>query len=525
MQSHQLHKCLQSSYSLHAGQGTVESTLVSDRSQRIKGKIDMADVTDLGWIQMKNHDSLFVNLNSTSSPENIIIGAQKETFNFVFQPAKYGAYGLLASSDLQCVIQVSSKKDSVTPAAHLTTVVSVPAPIVKGQPLPSNLDESMLFAINDKNGAFQIVNKKYSDFEKSKMVLTLYHANMTLNSKIVVQPDCDDVSQQWTFKTQLGTDTMVKFASKSGASPPARAVVIDAVSPQEEYIPDVSPNIIDGEWIVVIRGIFGMLTAGKDDPTDPSYKFDMKQVTSTNFKKDQLELCHCFARLSNISGSIAETIALQTRKYVYRDASPLVAYCPQHGSMKYTFQIYVPGWIGDKSKINVIFAQWHGMPNGLLFKIPQDIITNKYIVQGPLSPMDAASMWSRYGFKDGISASTPYSYVEQGGKPPLAIKFKDNKLQVACTGDSRWFSDKYVPGSDTKWKPSLSDDQHYKHQILYDGMPLDEFPLQEWVTLVVDVKWAEFTAGKKGVNQLGSVRVDMMDSKGTKHLVSEKICS
>ena len=97
-------------YSLHAGQETVESTLISDRNQRIKGKIGMADVTDLGWIQLKNHDSLFVNLNSTSNPENIIIGAQKETFNFVFQPAKYGAYGLLASSDLQRVIQVSSKK-------------------------------------------------------------------------------------------------------------------------------------------------------------------------------------------------------------------------------------------------------------------------------------------------------------------------------------------------------------------------------------------------------------------------------
>ena len=145
------------------------------------------------------------------------------------------------------------------------------------------------------------------------------------------------LARQWTFKIQLSTDTMVKFVSKSGASPPASAVVIDAVSPQKEYISDVSPNIIDGEWIVVIRGTFGMLTAGKDDPTDPSkkcYKFDMKQVTSTNFKKDRLELCHCFARLSNISGSIAETKALQTCKYAYRDVSPPVTYCPQHGSMK-----------------------------------------------------------------------------------------------------------------------------------------------------------------------------------------------
>ena len=65
---------------------------------------------------------------------------------------------------------------------------------MKGQPLPSNLDESILFAITDKNGTFQIVNK-YSEFEKSKMmILTLYHASMTFNSKIVVQPDCDDVS-------------------------------------------------------------------------------------------------------------------------------------------------------------------------------------------------------------------------------------------------------------------------------------------------------------------------------------------
>ena len=102
----------------------------------------------------------------------------------------------LASSDLRRIIQVSSKKDSVTTAAHLTTVALAPVPIVKGQPPLSNLDESMLFAINDKNGEFQIVNKKYSDHENlKKMVLTLYHANMTLNSKIVVQPDCDDVSQ------------------------------------------------------------------------------------------------------------------------------------------------------------------------------------------------------------------------------------------------------------------------------------------------------------------------------------------
>lgn len=48
------------------------------------------------------------------------------------------------------------------------------------------------------------------------------------------------------------------------------------------------------------RGLFGMLTARENNSTDSGnkcYKFDMKQVTSTNFKKDRLELCHCFASL------------------------------------------------------------------------------------------------------------------------------------------------------------------------------------------------------------------------------------
>ena len=384
----------------------------------------------------------------------------------------------------------------------------------------------MLFAINSKNGTFQIVNKKYSNLEKSgNVVLTLYHFDTTLNNKIVAQLDCDQSSQRWTFKTQVGTDSVPKFATSSGARAPAGAVVIDAISPEEKYVPDISPNIIDGEWVVVTRGTFGALTAGDNDPTDSSkkcYKFDMKQVSSANFKKDRLELCHCFARLSDISSSTAEISALQTCKYVYRDAPPPTAYCTQNGSMKYTFQVYVPGWIGDKTKIDVIFAQWHGMPNGLLFKLPQDTTANKYLVQGPLSPTTAASMWSRYGFKNGISASTPYTYVEQGGKPPLAIKFKDNTLQVVCTGDSRWFSDKYIPGSDTKWKPSLSYSQYYEHQILYDGISLDDFPIQEWVTFDVDVKWSEFTAGKDGVKKLGAVVVDMTDSEGTKHLVNKK---
>ena len=486
----------------------------------------MAEIIDLGWIQLKDHEDIFITSDGSSSHKTITTGAHKEPFIFVIHLAKYGAYGLLASSDLQHVIQVTGEKDSATPPSYFTAVIPAPAHIVKGQSLPSNLDESMLFTINIKNGTFQISNKKYSNLEKpEEVVLSLYHVDTTLNNKIVARPDCDNNSQRWTFKTQVGTDKILKFITKSGASPPAGAVVIDAVSPQEEYVPDVSPNIIDGEWIVVTRGTFGTLTAGENDPMDSGkkcYKFDMKQVTSTNFKKDRLELCHCFARLSDISGSIVEVVALQTCKYVYRDAPPTVAYCPQHDNMKYTFQVYVPGWIGDKTKINVIFAQWHGMPNGLLFKVPQETTTNSYAVQGPLSPTAAVSMWSRYGFKDGISASTPYAYVEQGGKPPLAIKFNNNKLQVDCTGDPRWFCDKYVPGSSKEWKPSPSDNEYYKHQILYDGMSLDDFPIQEWVTFDVSVTWSEFTAGRDGVNKLGSVIVDMTDSKGTKHLVNKE---
>lgn len=67
----------------------------------------MADVIDLGWIQLNDHNDLFINSNSNST---LVIGAHKESFKFVYQPTKYGAYGLLASSDLQLVIQVPARK-------------------------------------------------------------------------------------------------------------------------------------------------------------------------------------------------------------------------------------------------------------------------------------------------------------------------------------------------------------------------------------------------------------------------------
>ena len=111
-----------------------------------------------------------------------------------------------------------------------------------------------------------------------------------------------------------------------------------------------------------------------------------------------------------------------------------------------------------------------------------------------------------------------YNYVEQGGKPPLALKFKDNKLQVVCTGDSRWFSDKYTPGTNNKWRPSPTD-QHYKHQLLYDGMSLDNFPTDEWVTFTVNVKWAEFAVGRDEMINPGTLRIDMTNRGGTRRIV------
>lgn len=480
-----------------------------------------ANVFNLGWIQLKDQTDRFINLNSSSSPTSIVIGTNEEVFNFVIQPATYGAYGLLASRDLKHVVQVTNNIDSTTPAARLTAVVPAPATIVSGRPLPSCIEESMLFSINYKNGMFQIKNKKYSDLEKPKeIVLDLERGDTTPNTKIVAHPDFGDdrINQRWTFKTQLGTDKIVKFATKSGSTPPPGAVTIDFVSPQEDYVPDVSPNIIDGEWIAVNLGTFGMLTAGKADPVDPSktcYEFTMNEVRDPKFKKDRNELCHCFARLSNIPSSISQAEALQTCKYAYSNAPTPSAYCQQGAHMTYTFQLYVPPWTGDKTKVNVIFAQWHGMPNSLLFKIPDG---SGYRVEGPLSPTAALSVWSRYGFKNGISSSTPYNYVEQGGKPPLAVKFKDNKLQVVCTGDSRWFSDKYVPGTDNKWKPSPSD-PHYKTQVLYDAMSLDTFPTNEWVTFAIDVKWAEFTAGRDEMKSPGTLKIDMTHSHGTTKIV------
>ena len=125
----------------------------------------------------------------------------------------------------------------------------------------------------------------------------------------------------------------------------------------------------------------------------------------------------------------------------------------------------------------------------------------------------------RYDFKKGISttghgATPQYRYMEQGRKPPLAIKFSKGKLKVVCTGDARYFSDKYTAGTNTRTDLKTLPATQYLNQTLNKGSKkflLSAFTLGVWVKFNVDVTWATFNRGANGVhtNGNGSLTVDM----------------
>ena len=143
-------------------------------------------------------------------------------------------------------------------------------------------------------------------------------------------------------------------------------------------------------------------------------------------------------------------------------------------------------------------------------------------------------MWKKYNFENGFSttghsSNKQYHYVEQGGKPPLAIKFKDDELQVVCTGDARHFSDKYDEGTINKVDRKKLPESLYKTQTLTTAkkFPLSSFPLGVWVKFDVDVTWAIFNPGANGVDTNGGLTVDMeytakgASSKTTQTLVNK----
>ena len=129
-----------------------------------------------------------------------------------------------------------------------------------------------------------------------------------------------------------------------------------------------------------------------------------------------------------------------------------------------------------------------------------------------------------HGFKNFISTSTPY--VEQGGKPPLAIKFKENKLQVACTGAM------IHVGFVTNTFLEVTQNGGYHCPIWILQASDSTWWYVSWWLLNTRVghvwSWcemamADFMAGRNGVNKLGSVIVvDVTDSKGTKHPINEE---
>ena len=98
--------------------------------------------------------------------------------------------------------------------------------------------------------------------------------------------------------------------------------------------------------------------------------------------------------------------------------------------------------------------------------------------------------------------------MEQGRKPPLAIKFSKGKLKVVCTGDARYFSGKYDAGTNTPTILKTLPATKYVNQTLNKGKKkflLSSFPLGVWVKFDVDVTWATFNRGATGMHADGSL--------------------
>jgi heparin lyase len=279
----------------------------------------------------------------------------------------------------------------------------------------------------------------------------------------------------------------------------------------------VSPKIVDGKWVAVSSGTYGSIHAGAVDPGDPTMtcdKFTMDRAAA-GFKKDRNELCRVFTRLGDyqrLSTSISDISDLTACRYIYSLSPAPETRCNQGSHMEYSFKIRVGSWSGTRANVNVIFAQWHGMPNSLFFKVPNPASTPPYILDGPKTPAAAFTMWNTYQFKGGYSRAghppgSQYRYVEQGGRPPLAIKFKNDKVQVVTNGDARYFSDKYIPGTTTKFRPGPTDPNVKEGS--YDVINLADFPLNKWVTVSVNVQWAVFASATDGVTTRGTLNVDL----------------
>ena len=484
-------------------------------------KMAQAEVIDIGWIKVKD-DSKYINLNSASN--GLVIGTAKTEFKFVISPTQHGAYGLLASQTLSHAVKATGSAHSTDASSRAISVVPMPSGVTAGDPIPTitNADQ-YLFAITRNGNDFDIKSKKLA----GSYVFTM-RGTTAPNNDIAASADAGRNGQRWTFKSQQSTATMPKFVTAASRPLPAGATAIGYVTPQYECVSDASPKIIDGKWVAVSLGMYGSIHAGAEDPKDSSktcYKFTMK-TAGPGFKKDRNELSRCFTRLSDfqrLSTSTSDIGDLTTCRWIYSLSPKPETRCDQGSHMRYSFKILVKEWKGSRANINVIFAQWHGMPNSLFFKVPRSASTPSaplYDTDGPKTPADAVSIWNTYDFKAGVSttnhtklSSSPpivqYRYVEQGGKPPLAMKFKDDKLQVVCTGDARYFSDKYVPGTNTKFRPTSAHASLIKTETLYDAMSLSAFPLRKWVTFDVDVKWAEFNSGSDGTRTKGSVKIDM----------------
>ena len=388
------------------------------------------EVVEIGWIQVQRDPHHYVNLDTTST--GLVLGKTREGFKFLISPLQHGAYGLLATQSLSHVVRMTGSAHTSDSTSRAISVVPMPSGVAAGSPMPAIPNQDLyLFSINRKGEWFEIHSKQ----QNGSYVLTVRGLSAP-NNDIAASVDAAAESQRWTFKSQQSTAKVIKFASQStSAVTPPNAERIDFIIPSKQFVSDASPDIIDGKWVATNYGRDGAITAGAQDPAFPgdstkkAYKITKDRTPP--HQKDHKEFSRCFTRLSDLLHIPPNDIrTLLTSTYIY-SLSPAPEMRYEQGShMRCSFKIYIESWQGVRSKIQTIFAEWHGMPDKLLFKVPSQASTPArplYKLESPKSLADAASMWSTYQFYNGISTAnhmsttTPefpqYRYVEQGGFP------------------------------------------------------------------------------------------------------------
>lgn len=298
-------------------------------------------------------------------------------------------------------------------------------------------------------------------------------------------------------------------------------------------------QIIDGQWVGVgtkkkhsIQRDFTLLFEGK-----PSYRFELKADDNTlqgyaeGETKGRAELSYCYATSEDFRNHPElDYSANQICKTVYHHGKGSY---PQGSNQTYQFSVYIPSDLS--SKVQTIFAQWHGMPDRTLVRTPEGEV--KQLTQAEFCEIEKNMIFKKDAGHEKIAVNKKENaeykagkangwLVEQGGYPPLAFGFANDFFYIKANSDRKWMSDKTDrcntdPAKVEIMQPRTST---YKSSVIAYKMPFADFPKDCWVTFVVNTQWSVYGKEKENIVKDGQLDVTMtwQNKKGktiSKHIV------